>query len=155
VTAVTHIRLGFSSKRTFLFASETAHFSRPIIFQHICCCVKPLVIPCIRDATILHAIHGSVYVTVTVLLWLPFLGSDADVQLSICLLPETLSCNVWIFRLCLVKQQCVESLLFHPYTHLTCPPPSQWPKSCQCHLAHQWRLTREGMGTRVCLRGHT
>jgi len=38
----------------------TSHFSRPIILQLICCCVNPLVIPCVKDTTILHAMQGSV-----------------------------------------------------------------------------------------------
>jgi len=96
-----------SCRRTWLF--EAAHFCRPIILQQICCCVKPVVILCVKDATRLHAIHGSVNV-------LCFCGSHSSVLMLMgvrCQRP----CDVWIFRLCLVKQQCVESLLFH-LTHI-------------------------------------
>jgi len=79
-----------SSRRICLF--ETAHYSRPIILQHICCCVKPLVIH--KDTTILHEIHVSVNILCfcdsqsSVLI----LGSDTDVHLSIRSLPVTLRC---------------------------------------------------------------
>ena len=96
-----------SCRRTLLF--EAAHFCRPIILQHICCCVKPVVIPCVKDTTRLHVIHGSVNV-------LCFCGSHSSVLMLMgvrCQRP----CDVWIFRLCLFKRQWVESLLFH-LTHI-------------------------------------
>jgi len=43
-------------RRTCLL--QAAHFSRAIILQHICCCVEPFVIPCLKDTTLLHAIQG-------------------------------------------------------------------------------------------------
>ena len=113
-----------SSRRTCLFEEAlVAHYSWPIKLEHICCCVKLLVIPCVKDTSILHAIHGSINIPC-------FCDSQSSVlilmgifQFVRCQRP----CDVRIFRLCLVKRQCVESLLFHLKHRWGVPHPSNGP----------------------------
>ena len=103
---------------------QVAHLFGHIFLQHVCCCLDPFYMTRVEYYRLLHEIQGSVNV---LCFSDPHSYSDADLQLSIDLLPQTpRSLNISSVPRRTTMCRGVDS---PPYAHLTCPLPSQWPRS--------------------------